>query len=85
MKLRLKRGVPMFLLRILIDLLKLILMIQQVLPGNTFKFFHFLIFMVYDVLFLLLRSDDMLRYELELRGEMDGTTDDSSNYHYCKV
>jgi len=30
------------------------------------------------------RSDDMLRYELESRGEMDGT-DDSSIYHYCKV
>lgn len=29
------------------------------------------------------RSDDMLRYELESRGDMDGT-DDSSNYHYCK-
>lgn len=25
----------------------------------------------------------MLRYELESRGDMDGT-DDSSNYHYCK-
>lgn len=24
----------------------------------------------------------MLRYELESRGDMDGT-DDSSNYHYC--
>jgi hypothetical protein len=30
------------------------------------------------------RSDDMLRYELEGRGDMDGT-DDSSNYHYCKL
>jgi len=30
------------------------------------------------------RSDDMLRYELESRGDMDGT-DDSSNYHYCKI
>jgi len=29
------------------------------------------------------RSDDMLRYELENRGDIDGT-DDSSNYHYCK-
>ncbi|XP_022162230.1 GTPase-activating protein and VPS9 domain-containing protein 1 [Myzus persicae] len=27
------------------------------------------------------RSDDMLRYELESRGDMDGA-DDSSNYHY---
>jgi len=29
------------------------------------------------------RSDDMLRYELESRGDIDGI-DDSSNYHYCK-
>lgn len=33
---------------------------------------------------LFFRSDDMLRYELESRGDIDGT-DDSSNYHYCKV
>lgn len=26
----------------------------------------------------------MLRYELETRGDMDGT-DDSSNYHYSKL
>lgn len=35
-------------------------------------------------LLLYVRSDDMLRYEVESRGDVDGT-DDSSNYHYCKL
>lgn len=67
-------------------------MIQQVLQGNNSYvlqcWFLYIIHvdnfqsLKFIYIIVVFRSDDMLRYELESRGDMDGT-DDSSNYHYC--
>jgi len=47
-------------------------------------YFNFMVKYISNIgVIFIFRSDDMLRYELESRGDMDGT-DDSSNYHYCK-